>query len=100
AVGRVFFPERPRTEWRELPLVWSEGSLQVALAYLRLGQPEAARRIVRGVEALQERSGGVRYASLDVPYEMSNVPSVAGSAWLILVERALGGDALALEVLR
>ncbi|HVH10404.1 MAG TPA: hypothetical protein VM736_11455 [Gemmatimonadales bacterium] len=100
AVGRFFFPERPQTEWRELPVVWSEGSLQVALAYLRLGRRDEARRLLDGVDPLQERTGGVRYASLDVPHELADVASVAGSAWLILVGRALSGDPLALEVLR
>ncbi|MFQ5926725.1 MAG: hypothetical protein ACE5MH_04750 [Terriglobia bacterium] len=42
-VGRHFFPDNPRKEWRDLSLVWSEGTLGVALAYLRMGQAERAR---------------------------------------------------------
>ncbi|HVH67178.1 MAG TPA: hypothetical protein VM716_04870 [Gemmatimonadales bacterium] len=100
AVGRFFFPQTPRTEWQDLPVVWSEGSLQLALAYQRLGRPEQARHILLGLDAMRVASGGVRYASMDVPFEMSRAASVAGSAWLILVSRALAGDSLAREILR
>lgn len=100
AVGRFFFPERPRTGWQDLPLVWSEGSLQLALAYLRLGRAERARHILLGLDAMRVANGGVRYASIDVPFQMSRAASVAGSAWLILVSRALAGDSLAQEILR
>jgi hypothetical protein len=100
AVGRFFFPSAPRREWGELPLVWSEGSLQVALAYLRAGQPVRARQVVQGLRPLQERQGGVRYASMEVPYEMTDAPSVAGSAWWVLVARALSGDSLAQQIWR
>lgn len=100
AVGRFFFPHNPRQQWRELPLVWSEGSLQVAFAYLRLGRAARARQVTLGMRPLQEKSGGLRYASMDLPFEMTDAASVAGSAWLILVTRALGGDSLARQIWR
>jgi hypothetical protein len=100
AVGRFFFPDDPRRQWRELPLVWSEGSLQVALAYVRLGRASRARQIALGMRPLLEESGGLRYASMDLPFEMTDAASVAGSAWLILVTRALGGDSLARQIWR
>jgi hypothetical protein len=100
AVSRFFFPGNPQKQWNDLPLVWSEGSWQVALAYVRLGRPERAREIARGLRALQEKTGGVRYASMELPFEMANAPSVAGSAWLILVSRALSGDSIARAILR
>ncbi len=97
-VGRFFFPNNPRKEWRDLPLVWSEGSLGVALAYLRMGQPDRARRIVAGLRALQVKNSGLRYASMEVPHQMARAPSVAASAWLVLVAEALAGNALAEQV--
>jgi hypothetical protein len=100
AVSRFFFPDNPHREWRDLPMVWSEGSLQVALAYLRLGHPERAEQIARGLQPLQQEAGGVRYATMELPFEMSNAASVAGSAWLILVSQALGGDRVARQILR
>ncbi len=100
AVGGFFFPDNPRRQWRELPLVWSEGSLQVAFANLRLGRAARARQVTLGIRPLQEMNGGVRYASMDLPFVMTDAVSVAGSAWLILVTRALGGDALARQIWR
>jgi len=100
AVGRLFFPDAPRRQWRELPLVWSEGSLQVAFAYLRLGRATRARQIALGLRPLLGENGGLRYASMDLPFEMTDAASVAGSAWLILVTRALGGDSLARQIWR
>jgi hypothetical protein len=100
AVSRFFFPGNPQKQWNDLPLVWSEGSWQVALAYVRLGRPERAKEIALRLRALQEKTGGVRYASMELPFEMAAAPSVAGSAWLILVSRALSGDSVATEILR
>ena len=80
-VGRFYFPDNPRKQWRELPLVWSEGSLGVALAYLRAGQPDRTRQIIDGLRPLQVPSSGMRYASRSVPHQMTDAPSIAGSAW-------------------
>ncbi len=100
AVGQFYFPRDPTKQWRELPLVWSEGSLQVALAALRAGRTARAQQVVRGLRPLQDQSGGVRYATVDVPFLMTNAPSIAGTAWLILVTRALAGDSLAQAIWR
>jgi hypothetical protein len=94
-VGKYFFPESPRKEWRELPLVWSEGTLGVALAYLRTGRAQRAGEIVVGLKALQVEGSGLRYASREVPHQMADVPSVAASAWLLLVTEAMAGNPLA-----
>ncbi len=96
-VGAFFFPEEPRKLWRELPLVWSEGTAGVALAYLRWGDRDRAREVLAGLQPLQVEGSGLRYASREVPYEMADVPSVAASAWLILVEEALRGNPLVEE---
>ena len=99
-VGRHFFPDDPRKEWRQLPLVWSEGSLGVAFAYLRLGDAERARRVLAGLRPLQDEGTGLRYASRAVPHEMTDAASVAASAWLVLVSEDLGGNPLAGEIWR
>ena len=70
--------------------VWSEGSLGVALAYLRRGDKAKARAIVKGLLPLVAPNGGVLYAANktvvdsygDVFYPY---PSVAGTAWLAIV---------------
>ncbi|MEE9235807.1 MAG: hypothetical protein V3U28_10255 [Candidatus Acidoferrales bacterium] len=94
-VGRHFFPDDPRKQWRDLPLVWSEGTLGVALAYLRMGQTQRARQVVEKLRSLQVEASGMRYASRNVPYQMAEAPSVAASAWLVLVTEAMAGNPLA-----
>jgi len=71
--------------------VWSEGSLGVALAHLRLGNIEKAKSIMNGIlPSMVSSTGGVLYAanrtvvdnSGDVFYPYA---SVAGTAWLAIV---------------
>ena len=88
-VSRFFFPDDPRKQWRALPIVWSEGTLGVALAYLRLGQAERARQLVMGLRPLNLENARLRCASLELPFQMSDAPCVAASAWLVLVGGAL-----------
>jgi hypothetical protein len=94
-VGRFYFPHDPHKQWRALPIVWSEGTLGVALAYLHLGQSERARQLVMGLRPLNLESSGLRCASLELPFEMADVPCVAAAAWLALVAAALSHNPLA-----
>ena len=96
-VDNYFFPDPGGTEWREVSLVWSEGTLGVALAYLRMGQTQRAREIVGWLRSLQVENSGLRYASRDVPYEMADAPGVAASAWLVLVAEAMDANPLAAQ---
>lgn len=93
-VGRFFFPDDPLKQWRSLPIVWSEGTLGVALAWLHLGQAERARQLVMGLRPLSENAG-LRCATLELPFQMADVPCVAASSWLVLVVAALSHDPLA-----
>ena len=97
-VGRFFFPDDPHKQWRALPLVWSEGTLGVALARLRLGQAERAHQLVMGLSALKLANGGLRCATLELPFQMADVPCVAASAWLVLAAAALSHNPLAGEM--
>ena len=93
-VGSFFFPDDPRKQWRSLPIVWSEGTLGVALAWLHLGQAERARQLVMGLRPLSENAG-LRCATLELPFQMADVPCVAASAWFVLVAAALSHNNLA-----
>jgi hypothetical protein len=94
-VGRFFFRDDARKQWRALPLVWSEGTLGVALARLRMGDAERARQLVLGLRPLDPKNVSLKCASLDLPFQMSDSPCVAASAWLVLVEEALAHNHLA-----
>jgi hypothetical protein len=88
AVGRILLPEAPEARWRDLDVVWTEGSLGVALARLRLGDAARAREIVAAVLKLRD-GDGIRLASREVPFEMAGLPSAAATAWHVLVELSL-----------
>jgi hypothetical protein len=97
-VGRFFFRDSPRKQWRDLPVVWSEGTLGAALAYLRMGHAQRARALVAGLRPLQAANGGLRCASDELQYEMTQVACVAASAWLVLVTQALADNPVATQV--
>jgi hypothetical protein len=99
-VGRFYFPDDPRKEWEDLPFVWSEGTLGVALALLRHGQRDEARRVVEDLGTMRVPDGGLRYASRDVPFHMTTAPGAASAAWLVLVIEALAGNPVAEEFWR
>ena len=88
-------------------LVWSEGSLGVALAKLKLGHAlldhchnplgnvyiQQAEDIVREMETLQslDPEGGLFYAAYpgeELP-DFPRVPSMAGTAWFLMVQQSL-----------
>lgn len=97
-VAKFFYPDNPDKRWRDLPLVWSEGTLGVALAWLRLGQAERARQLASGLGSLQMKDSGLRYASMSVPFQMGEAPSVAASSWLFFVAEALAGNPVASQI--
>jgi hypothetical protein len=91
-VQRRLLPEAPAARWEGVPFVWTEGSLGVALALARLGETGRARAIVTEVLKLRA-GGGIRLASRAMPYEFAADPSVAGTAWHVIVEEALRAPA-------
>jgi hypothetical protein len=69
--------------------VWSEGTLGVALAYLRIGDSVTMKKIIQDLLPLVSSSGGVLYsANLTVVNNAADIfypfPSVAGTGWMIL----------------
>jgi hypothetical protein len=82
--------------WSEFPMVWSEGSFGVALAFARAGDRVKADRIAGDLlESRMNLGGGVRYASRTLRFQFGESPSVSGSAWGVLVLKNLEGDARA-----
>jgi hypothetical protein len=91
-----YYPNNPRQDWDDTPLVWSEGSLGVALASLRLGETARAKKIITAMLGRHmNRSGGLRYADRPIEQLFSDAPSVAGSAWAVFVLKQLQGERFA-----
>ncbi|MBI3018001.1 MAG: EpsI family protein [Deltaproteobacteria bacterium] len=89
SINKLFYPHYPQKSWSDIQMVWSEGSLGVAMAYLKMGKKEKAIHILREILKMQTPSGGIRYATQEVPFQFSPSPSMAGTAWLAIVLHAL-----------
>lgn len=90
-INHSYFPQDPPVKWKDLDFVWTEGSLGVAAAYVRANREEDAIEILRDSIALMEQ-GGIRYASEAVDYQFNKDPSVASTAWFIMVAEMLKGN--------
>jgi hypothetical protein len=90
-INQWYFPEDTPMKWSDLDFVWTEGSLGVAAAYARGDRDQDAIQILRDTIKLMVQ-GGVRYASLEVDYQFNNDPSVASTAWFIMVAEILKGN--------
>lgn len=88
-VNSFYFPQNPEQTWKEMKMIWPEGSLGVAMAALKLGKLELAQKIQKWMRNYQEKSGGFIYANQDLPFQFSTSPSVAGTAWYIMVSKSM-----------
>jgi len=93
--GNFYFPDKPKKTWDDVAMMWTEGALGVAVAYIRAGNNEKAKEILAGVLTYQVPSGGIRYGSLYIPHEFSTEPSVASTGWLIILTGLLEENSLA-----
>ena len=88
-VNALFFPDDPEKNWNDLPLIWPEGSLGVAMAYIKMGQNQQSIELLQSVLKLQDEEGGLPYATESLRFQFSKNSSVAGTAWLVMVISAL-----------
>ena len=74
--------------WKDIGIVWSEGTLGVAAAYIRAGLPDRGREILENTAAMAV-DGGLIYSSTEVPFHFSSYPCAAGTAWYIIAQHLL-----------
>ncbi len=82
-VNAFYFHNNPEKQWGELDIVWGEGTLGVAAAYIKAGRKMKALEIIESIMPMQT-NGGFRYASSAVPYQFNNYPSIASTAWFVV----------------
>jgi hypothetical protein len=75
----------PADRWDRLDVIWPEGSAGVALAEWRTGHVDRARAIIDALEPLRASDGSLPTATVEVPFTLDTLPSVAGTAWVALV---------------
>ena len=91
SVNAYYFHGKPSFQWQELDIVWGEGSLGAATAYIKAGEMQKGLELLRSMLALREGSG-FKYASCGVPYQFSEYPSVASTAWFVIAVEVLKQD--------
>jgi hypothetical protein len=84
-INSLFYPDAPEKSWSDSPMIWTEGSLGVAMAYLKLGKKREATDLIKVIVELQDKEGGLPYATENLRYQFSDNSSVAGTAWLVMV---------------
>jgi len=84
-ISEFYFKDKSGLTWKDMDGVWGEGSLGVALAYLKQGDTGKARAIIGEMLKLQDEDGGVLYFTREIPHEFVSYPSVASTAWLAIV---------------
>jgi hypothetical protein len=82
---RHFASVVPAQTWERLDAVWPEGSAGVALAAWRTGHVDRARAILDALEPLRAPDGSLPTSTVDVPFVLDTRPSIAGTAWDLLV---------------
>jgi hypothetical protein len=85
ALMRHFASVVPAQTWERLDAVWPEGSAGVALAAWRTGHVDRARAILDALEPLRAPDGSLPTSTVDVPFVLDTRPSIAGTAWDLLV---------------
>ncbi len=84
-VTPFYFPDDKSGTWKEQNGVWVEGSVGVAMAYLKIGERNKAKSILDQMILLQNERGGFAYFTKEIPHEFSTYPSVASTAWFVIV---------------
>lgn len=74
------YMDHPVSDWTRLEMVWSEGSLGVAMAYLKLGNRQKCDEIVNQILKMRDEHCGIKYSiySNDLPISNEAVKSVDG----------------------
>jgi hypothetical protein len=91
-INRLIYPEDPTKNWSQVSMHWHEGTLGVALSHLKLGNREQAEKIVASVLKSQNDFGALSYADTSIPFQFSDNPSVASTAWLLMVLASLNSQ--------
>lgn len=87
-INNHYYQQTHEMTWNKLKLIWGEGSLGVAAAFAKSGDPSKAQMIIEDIKELAV-AGGIRYASKEVPFLFNTFPSVASTAWLIISKQLL-----------
>jgi len=88
-VAEHYFGSAKAPTWKDTEGVWGEGSLGVALAYLKQGKAGKAKAILDEMLKLHTPGGGLPYFTREIPHEFVSYPSVASTAWLAIAISAL-----------
>jgi hypothetical protein len=90
-VNAYYFPDNPTKKWKDVEMIWIEGSFGVAAANVKAGNWDNAHEIIRRLLPLNV-NGGFQYATQFIPYQFSVYPSVASTAWFVITVEIMKND--------
>ena len=61
----------------------------MVMAHIKMGSRREAVKLLESILKLQDSEGGLPYATENLRFQFSKNPSVAGTAWLVMVISAL-----------
>ena len=88
-INKIFYPKNPKKDWNDIPIVWFEGTYGVIMAKIKLGKIKEAMRDTKNTLLAQGNDGALPYATNEIEFQFTTAPSVASTAWFIMVGRAL-----------
>ncbi|MFC1522555.1 exosortase-associated EpsI family protein [Elusimicrobiota bacterium] len=83
-INKFYFSDYKSGLWENYEMVWPEGTLGVAMAYVRHGDIDKAQKILTQMAGLQDEHGGILYSTQHLEFQFSPSPSVASTAWAVM----------------
>lgn len=84
-INKHYYPKDANKTWNDLPISWYEGTFGVVLAELKVkGVSKSLDIQFRNLIEKQNEDGSFVYATKEIPFQFSNKPSVASTAWFII----------------
>ncbi|MCF8059604.1 MAG: hypothetical protein K9K67_09925 [Bacteriovoracaceae bacterium] len=84
-INQFFYPKNPKKTWNDLDLSWYEGTFGVNLARLKIkGVNNKIKELILNAIKIQKKNGSFIYSTKKIPFQFSNNPSVASTAWFII----------------
>lgn len=83
-INRFYF-KKGDTKWNDIDFIWYEGSFGVLLASYKInGVTKENSKILKNLIKEQKGDGSFVYATKEIPFQFSDRPSVASTAWFII----------------
>jgi hypothetical protein len=85
-MNEFYYPSDKAKSWGGIDISWYEGTFGVYLAQLKVkGQTKKMRDLLFSILKGQKDNGSFVYATREIPFQFSKEPSVASTAWFVIL---------------